>query len=220
MSELQELGSRLGQVLFGALQVRGPALETEQVELRARLRRRDPALVPGSRHFAAGLAYGDFALRDGTKLRCEGIPGIGGVVTADKISTVADGRPQVKLRRILTHFHFDKPSVLIEQNPWKESVGTLTGIVRGEVEALLPGKASFAQFLILTLNDIPMANREPLVMTAERVEEWPPIGSTFVSEAPTDFYEWKSLDDKNAKAVATLMGCNKIVLNELTVQLR
>jgi hypothetical protein len=145
------------------------------------------------------------------------VRGISGVVTSEKVQLLEDGKPQVPLQRILTHFDFDKPSVLIEQHPAKPSVGTLTGTLNGQVAKLLPGKASFSQYIILTLEGRPLTNKAPLVMTADRVEEWPPIGASFVSEAPTEFFELDQVDDPNAKAVATLAACKAVTIAELQV---
>jgi len=180
-------------------------------------RRRNAALVPNSRHYATVLAYGDFILAEGMNIRCEAIQGISGVVALPSVNTLAAGYPEVQLKRFLTHFFFENPSVVIEQNPHKESTGYLRGASKGDANALLPGRASFSQFLILSLNGKPLANREPLVMTAERVEQWPPISSTFVSERPTDFYEINKLDDTSAKPFATLAACKAETITELSI---
>jgi hypothetical protein len=190
------------------------------LEAGSRLLRRDPLRIPGSLHYASGLAYGDFVLADGPTVRCEAVRGISGVVTHQEVRSLGDGRPEVQLRRVLTHFDFDRPSVLIEQHPVKPSVGTLTGAAMGDVSALLPGKASFSQYLILTLDGRPLANREPLVMTADRVDQWPPIGSTFVSEAPTHFYDLDQVDSPDAPMVATLDACKQTVIAEVAIPIR
>lgn len=192
----------------------GTLLQIE--ETRRRALRRDPTRVLGSRHFATSLAYGNFMLASGGTIRCEAIPGISGVITSSSVSRAAGGQSSVALTRILTHFHFDKPAVLIEQNPSKESTGTLTA-ASDSPGTLLPGKATFSQYLILTLEGRPLANREPLVMTADRVEEWPPIGSSFISEAPTHFYDLAELDNPAAPVVATLSACNNVVASEIDV---
>jgi len=54
-------------------------------------------------------------------------------------------------------------------------------------------------------------------MTADRVEEWPPVGATFVSEAPTDFFDLAQLDNPDARVVATLAACKGAVIQDLTV---
>ncbi len=126
--------------------------------------------------------------------------------------TLDTGQPRVALRRILTHFHFDDPRVAIEQHYARESVGTLTG---ASDASLLPGRATFSQYLILTLGDRPLANPKPLVMTADRVEEWPPVGSTFVSEGRTAFVDLADLHDEDAKPVAHLEVCNTIVVIDI-----
>jgi hypothetical protein len=181
-------------------------------EEHARKLRRDPKRVSGSTHFASMLAYGDFVLTEGPSIRCEAIPGLSGVATASEVQMTDEQRPQADLKRILTHFHFNEPPVAIEQHYGRESSGTLTGAGKG---SLLPGRASFSQYLILTLGDRPLANPEPLVMTAERVEEWPPVGSTFVSERPTAFVDIEKLDDSDAKPVAHLIACNAVIVSDL-----
>lgn len=177
-----------------------------------RTRRRDPDRVPGSKHFASMLAYGDFRLADGPNIRCQAIPGISGVATLPEVNLTADKQPEVKLQRLLTHFHFDEPRVAIEQHYGRESDGVLTGA--GE-DSLLPGRASFSQYLILTLGDRPLANPKPLVMTAERVEEWPPIGATFVSEEPTPFVDIENLENPDVDPVAHLMACKSTIVTDL-----
>jgi hypothetical protein len=52
-------------------------------------------------------------------------------------------------------------------------------------------------------------------MTADRVEQWPPIGSTFVSEAPTDFVDLERLGKPKAEPVATLMACKAVTISDL-----
>ena len=138
----------------------------------------------------------------------ESISGPVEVITSEGVQKTTAGETQVSLTRIVTHFHFANPSVLIEQHYSRPSVGTLTSVDQGDGSSLLPGKATFSQYLILTLDGRTLANREALVMTAERVEEWPPIGSSFVSEASTDFFELDQVDNPNAQLVATLMYCN------------
>lgn len=167
MSEYYRIGREPGDLLRGLLRVE----ETKVTEDQRLAIRKDPLRVPGSLHFASVLAYGDFILASGETIRCEAIPGISGVLTSEKMQTLDSGHPQVHLRRILTHVHFDQPSVLIEQHYSKPSVGTLTGTSPGNTAALLPGKASFSQYLILTLNGLPLTNREPLVMTAQGVDQ-------------------------------------------------
>ena len=181
----------------------------------ARALRSDPHRVPGSLHFASVLAYGDFILANGKTIRCEAIPGISGVHTATQLEEHKGGSG-VQLKRILTHFHFDQPSVMIEQHPAKSSTGVLHGTGKGTA-GLLPGKASFSQYLILTLEGRPLANREALLMTAERVEEWPPIGSTFVSEAPTKFNDLDQVNNSKAELVATLAACKAINVTQLFI---
>jgi hypothetical protein len=170
----------------------------------------DASRVPGSTHFASMLAFGDFIVHMGSEsqtIRCEGIPGISGVATAKEVRALDSGQPQVHLRRLITHFHFDNPSIIIEQNPFKESTGVLVGSGEGDATQLFPGKATFYQYIYLTLEGRVLANREPLIMSADGVTSWPPIGSTFESEGPTDFYDVKDLENPNATPFATLAAC-------------
>ncbi len=223
MDTYQQVGAQLRAFLQGFMggSVAGQSGVSGAVapsdELQARSRRQNASLIPASRHYATVLAYGNFVLADGTDLRCEAIQGISGVISLPTVTTLATGSPQVKLQRFLTHFYFEDPEVVIEQSPHKESFGYLTGASKGDARALLPGRATFSQFLILTLKGRPLANREPLVMTAQRVDEWPPIGSAFISEGPTDFYELEKLHDPGAKVVATLMKCDTRTVTELHV---
>ncbi|MBU2667273.1 hypothetical protein KOI35_27560 [Actinoplanes bogorensis] len=207
-------------------------------------RRSSAVLVPGSKHFATMLAFGDFVISTEGKLlfskpeevgpskdpneviiACAGIQGLSGVVTDTEVETV-DGRPRVGARRILTHFQWDNPSVEIEQNPYRTSDGFLWGDEEGGVEALLPGKASFHQYLILTAYGRPLINVQPMTMTAESVTAWPPVGSTFRTEGPTDFYDLSSLERPNdmasdlvpgATKVATLAACAAEVMSQVFV---
>jgi len=124
--------------------------------------RRNSERVPGSTHFASVLAFGDFVFPNGPTIRCDGIPGISGVVTSNQIRTVQTGQSEVSLTRILTHFHFEQPPVLIEQHYSKPSVGTLTSLESGDGARLLPGRASFSQHIILILDGRPLATENRL----------------------------------------------------------
>ena len=173
----------------------------------------DPQAIPGSREFATTFAYGDFILHtpegDHT-IRCEGIPGVSGVAAATAFEKTESGQPHLPLRRLITHFHFDEPSIVIEQNPNRDSTGVLLGNRVGGTSSLFPGKATFYQYIYLNLEGRVLANREPLVMSAEDVKRWPPIGSVFKSEGPTDFYDLEQLDNPEAPIVATLAACNAV----------
>jgi len=177
----------------------------------------DPTQVPGSTNYASMLVYGDFVLASGGTFHCDAIQGISGVVTSDQVKRLPTGQPQVDLVRILTHFHFASPNVLIEQHPSKPSVGTLTGDVSGGVHALLPGRASFSQHIILIFDGRPLANRHPLVMSAEHVTEWPPVGSSFFIEGQTDFYDLADIDNPNAPVIASLCACKTDVEHAITM---
>ncbi|OLB75821.1 MAG: hypothetical protein AUI14_20245 [Actinobacteria bacterium 13_2_20CM_2_71_6] len=210
----------------------------------AAVRRSSTDLIPGSKHFATLLAFGDFTItKDGQLLfakpesvdapkdptevtiACAGIQGLSGVITDAEVQS-DQGRPKVGLTRFLTHFQWDNPSVVIEQNPYRVSSGTLIGNDPGGVEALLPGRATFYQYLILTVFDRPLINVQPMVMSADDVTQWPPVGSTFRTEGPTDFYDLSSLQTPNdmgsdvtpgAVKVATLAACATEVMSQVFV---
>lgn len=184
-------------------------------------RLRDPRLVPGSKHYATMLAFGTFELADGGSVFCDGVQGVSAVTTAEKTDR-RDGRTTAALARLLTHFDWPDPPVLIEQNPYRASHGTLTSENGSD---LLPGTATFSQLLILTLNGRPLVNPEPLVMTARGVTRWPPVGAVFESERATEFYEVGSLPKAAALAdpdafagqrpVAALTACAAPVIGEV-----
>jgi hypothetical protein len=218
MHELIQFGHRLNALLQGIssgepCSAAIPAGDFHDTKMATR--RRDPLQVPGSVHFASSLAYGNFVFANGKTIRCEGIPGISGVATLKEVTKQKDGRPKVELERLLTHFHFDHPKVMIEQHYAKPSTGVLIGLSEGDTAALLPGRASFSQYLILVIEGRPLANRKPMVMTAERVTEWPPIGSSFLSESETEFFDIHEMDNANAKFVAKLISCNAVTTSEL-----
>jgi len=171
--------------------------------------------VPGSTLYASSLAYGDFILADGGTIHCDGIQGISGVATARLAKSLADGKAQVDLNRIVTHFYWPDPPISIEQHPSKPSTGTLTGNGGENATSLLPGTATFSQYIILTFNGRPLANRAPLVMTAHNVTNWPPVGSDFYTEGPTDFYDLADLDNPQAPVVATLAACKNSIMHEI-----
>ncbi len=225
MEDYFNFGQQLRSFLAGLTQQENTSIATTtrnlyHKEMEAKERRENPDNVPGSVHFASMLAYGEFIFADGSVIKCEAIPGMSGVITMEKSKQNAAGHPEVQLKRILTHFHFSKPNVLIEQHYAKESTGVLTGAVPGNIKNILPGKASFSQYLILTVDGISLANRDPLVMTAERVTEWPPIGSTFVLEKRTDFYEIDKLQDTGIKPRAALSACKAAVTQEFLMPLK
>ncbi|HVZ41726.1 MAG TPA: hypothetical protein VHI13_20765 [Candidatus Kapabacteria bacterium] len=177
----------------------------------------NPMQILGSTHYAAMLAYGDFLLAGGGSIHCDAIQGISGVVTSDAMQMLPDGRPLANLTRILTHFHWPDPGIVIEQNPSKPNTGTLTGNSPGGQAQLLPGTASFSQHIILTFNGRPLANREPLTMTAENVTAWPPVGSSFILIGQTDFYDLGEVDNPSAQVIASLCACKAVVVDEITL---
>ncbi len=206
--------------------------------------RQDPSLIPGSKHFATMLAFGDFDITEEGQIvftkphleapttpggpitiACAGIQGLSGVITDREITHTETGQPKVRLNRILTHFQWEDPPVEIEQNPYKLSWGELIGDNPGGVEALLPGKATFYQYLILTAYGRPTVNMDPLIMTSDSVTQWPPVGSQFITPRPTDFYELSALQNPEAMAaegappnlpkVATLAACASQVMSQV-----
>lgn len=158
--------------------------------------------VLGTKHYAGVKLDGEITLHflEGETFDCAGVAGVSGVRTASEISVTADGRPQVELERLLTHFHSEDGNVLIEQNHARANRGTLTG----HGDSLLPGTASFEQYLLITIDDKVFANREALTMTATDVTEWAPVGSTFTSKSAVDFYAVEEIDDEKALPVLTL----------------
>jgi hypothetical protein len=182
----------------------------------------DPKQVLGSKHYASVLAFGTFQLAAGGSVVCLGVQGVSAVTTAAEADH-QEGRPTAHLTRLMTHFDWPEPTVLIEQNPYRESYGTLTG----DGADLLPGTASFSQFLILTLNGKPLVNPAPLVMSARGVTRWPPIGSVLESEGAAAFYAVDdlpvaaALGDPHAFADATptahLLACKAATISEVSV---
>ncbi|MFC4048498.1 hypothetical protein ACFOY4_02280 [Actinomadura syzygii] len=174
------------------------------------------ATILGSKHFAGVRLDGEITLHflQGETFDCRNVEGISGVRTASEVTRDADGRPQVALERLLTHFHSDEADILIEQNHARQNKGTLTG----HGEELLPGTATFEQYLLITVGDKVYANRDALVMTSTDVSEWAPVGSTFTSKAAVDFYAVDEIDDAAAKPVLTLAAkCAAEIRDELSL---
>ncbi|MER7458844.1 hypothetical protein [Micromonospora sp. NPDC126480] len=132
-------------------------------------------------------------LPDGETLPCANVQGLTAVLTDASVTTLPDGRPRVGLTRLLTYFHSSETGVLISLNPTRENTGTLTGIAAGGVEALLPGNVTFDQYLLINLRGRLYANLEPLVMAAESVTRWPPMGTPILSQSATMFYDVQDL---------------------------
>jgi hypothetical protein len=153
--------------------------------------RHDPRLIPGSKHHVAMTIDGELKLYfpEGKIIPCAGVQGLTAVLTDTEVTNLPDGRPQVRLNRLLTYFHSTDTGVLISLNPTRANTGTLTGAVPGGVEALLPGEATFDQYLVISLDDRIYINLEPLVMTAQSVTQWPPMGTPILSRTPTTFYD-------------------------------
>jgi hypothetical protein len=157
--------------------------------------RRDPRLIPGSKHHVAMTIDGDLKLYfpGGDTLPCSGVQGLTAVLTDTEVTNLPDGRPQVRLNRLLTYFHSTETGVLIALNPTRENTGTLTGVTAGGVEALLPGDATFDQYLLISLAGRLYTNLDPLVMSAKSVTQWPPMGTPIVSQTATMFYDVEDL---------------------------
>jgi hypothetical protein len=172
----------------------------------------DAEHITATTHVVSVLADAEFALVDGPTIRCDGVPGLSAVAVAASVRRRPDGCPCVELRRVLTHFHFDEPELAIEQHHARESSGTLTGLGTG---SLLPGRATFTQHLIVTLAGRPLANPLPLVMTADRVDTWPPMGTTFASDGPTPFVDLGLLDEPGAPIVGYLIECRTVSVADI-----
>lgn len=179
----------------------------------------DAQRILGSKTFASLLAFGNFTFQvDGTTVSCDGLQGLSGVVAGEDV-TYVDGKPQIRLERILTHFH--GPDLLIQQNPARENWGTLTGLREGGVEALLPGTVTFYQHVIVTANGQVLANEEPIVNTAKLVEAWPPIGSWFFAENPVEFFDYRETqvgaDATGRTPLVVLSGCGTMGTEEMII---
>jgi hypothetical protein len=158
--------------------------------------RTDPLIVPGSQHHVGLSIKGELKLffADGETLDCADVQGMSAVRSAEEVTIRPDGRPSIAVTRLMTHFHSNETGLLIQQNPSRPNLGRLTGVNRGGPEALLPADVTFDQYLILTLRGKIYANLEPLVMAATAITEFPPIGTTFLSQTPTLFYDIEELD--------------------------
>jgi hypothetical protein len=151
----------------------------------------DPRLIPGSKHHVAMTIEGALKLYfpDGRTLPCTGVLGLTAVLTDTEVRTLPDGRPQVHLTRLLTYLHSTEFDVLISLNPYRDNTGTLTGATAGGVEALLPGDVTFDQYLVVRYGDRLYTNLDPLVMAADGITRWPPLGAPILSRTATMFYE-------------------------------
>lgn len=158
--------------------------------------RSDPLIVPDSEHHIGMSIRGELKLffADGETLNCADVRGMSAVRASKEVTTLPDGRPSIVVTRLMTHFHSNETGLLIQQNPSRVNVGRLSGVRQGGPEALLPGDASFDQYLMLSLRGHIYVNLDPLVMAAEGITEFPPIGVTFLSQTPTLFYDIEDLD--------------------------
>lgn len=176
-----------------------------------RVDRSDPLIVPNSEHHIGMSIKGELKLffADGETLDCADVRGMSAVRASKEVTTLADGRPSIVVTRLMTHFHSNDTGLLIQQNPARANFGRLTGVEPGGVESLLPGDASFDQYLMLSLAGRIYINLDPLVMAAKGITEFPPIGVTFLSQTATLFYDIDDLDGginatEPGKAVARL----------------
>jgi len=158
--------------------------------------RSDPLIIPNSQHHVGLSIRGELKLffADGETLDCADVTGMSAVRSCERVEIRPDGRPTIKVTRLMTHFHSNETGLLIQQNPSRPNLGRLTGIRPGGVEALLPADVTFDQYLILSLRGKLYINLEPLVMAANGITEFPPIGVTFLSQTATLFYDVDQLD--------------------------
>ena len=168
---------------------------TSQVASKA-IDRSDPLIIPNSQHHIGLSIRGELKLffADGETLDCADVKGMSAVRSSEEITTLPDGRPSIKVTRLMTHFHSNETGLLIQQNPSRPNFGRLTGLRPGGVESLLPADVTFDQYLILSLRGKLYINLEPLVMAANGITEFPPIGVTFLSQTATLFYDVDKLD--------------------------
>jgi hypothetical protein len=157
--------------------------------------RADPLIIPGSTHHIGLAIRGELKLyfADGETLDCDDVQGMSAVRSSDEVTTTSDGRPTVEVTRLMTHFHSNVTGLLIQHNPSRPNLGRLTGVVPGGPEALLPADVVFDQYLILSLRGHLYINIDPLVMEARAIAEFPPIGTTFLSQGATLFYDLADL---------------------------
>jgi|GEM_PF-5278834 len=157
--------------------------------------RSDPLIVPNSQHHIGLSIRGELTLffADGETLDCADVKGMSAVRSSETVEILPDGRPSIKVTRLMTHFHSNETGLLIQQNPARPNFGRLTGVNPGGVEALLPADVTFDQYLLLSLRGKLYINLEPLVMAADGITEFPPIGTTFQSRTATLFYDVEQL---------------------------
>src|ERR1700760_372248 len=101
MEDYAQVGGQLRAFLHAFMgltsdKVTGRPSTLDESEMTAR--RQNTSLIPGSRHYATMLAYGNFILTDGgMNIRCEAIQGISGVVTLPTVNLLSTGQPEVQL---------------------------------------------------------------------------------------------------------------------------
>jgi hypothetical protein len=158
--------------------------------------RSDPWIVPNSEHYIGLSIKGQLELyfSSGETLNCADVKGLSAVRASKDVTTLPDGRPSIAVTRLMTHFHSNETGLLIQQNPTRPNLGRLTGVIPGGIEALLPADVTFDQYFILSLRGRLHINTDPLVMATRGITEFPPIGTTFLSQTATLFYDIEDLD--------------------------
>ncbi|SFQ95576.1 hypothetical protein SAMN04488564_101115 [Lentzea waywayandensis] len=191
--------------------------------------RSDPLVVPNSQHHVGLSIRGQLTVlfSDGETLDCADVKGLSAVRSAQEFTVLPDGRPQIAVTRLMTHFHSNETGLLIQQNPARPNLGILTGLRPGGAEALLPADVVFEQYLIISLRGHLYLNLDPLVMEAKAITTFPPVGNTFLSRTPTTFYDVTELEGglyateagsaKPRLALASTSVCGSHVTHEIDV---
>ncbi|SDG50383.1 hypothetical protein SAMN05216553_108382 [Lentzea fradiae] len=191
--------------------------------------RSDPLVVPNSQHHVGLSIRGRLTVlfSDGETLDCADVKGLSAVRSSAEFITLPDGRPQIPVTRLMTHFHSNETGLLIQQNPARPNLGLLTGLQPGGAEALLPADVVFEQYLIISLRGSLYLNLDPLVMEAKAITTFPPVGTTFLSRTPTTFYDVTELEGglyatepgsaKPRLALASTSVCGSHVTHEIEI---
>ena len=160
------------------------------------LDRSDPLIIPNSQHHIGLSIRGELKLffADGETLDCADVKGMSAVRSSEEVTILPDGRPSIKVTRLMTHFHSNETGLLIQQNPSRPNFGRLPGSGRGGVRRLLRADVTFDHSLIRALGGKLYITSDPLVMAANGITEFPPIGVTFLSQTATLFYDVDQLD--------------------------
>lgn len=152
---------------------------------------------------------GRFGLLGATDMAmdCE-MSGLTAIRAGNHVETV-EGRPRVAITRRFTILEQHSPPATAVQNPFRETAGYLEGDHEGGVEALLPGRITYFQYLLLKVGDVMLANREPIALRMEDIQTWPVAPGTRFHQIPfgddsgpgTYFYDVSGLP---SNALATL----------------